>query len=120
MSAPRIADHYEPRPRILCPVCARPLSQWKGNDGPCRGLLWKENEAEPSLELLTAEQRQEEGLRDLRLREDFAIHTTCAHCKDGALGIKAHGTVKDNVWVETEIVEVADHQSGDVIYSKFD
>jgi hypothetical protein len=119
MSEPRTPDHYEPKPPVKCPICGNPLGQWKGTDGPCKGLLWHENVAEPSLELLPKDDLAT-GYLTLRLDGDVHFHTTCAHCKDGALGIKAVGTVKNGVWTDTDIAEVVDKRSGNVIYSKYD
>lgn len=118
---PKLADHYEPKPTVMCPICGSALRQWKGGEGPCRGLLWREFVAEPSLELLPdLADGQKAELTALRLTELVHIATTCAHCHDGNLHVQARCVVVDDVWSDTEITEVKNTVTGKLFYSKYD
>ena len=117
----KIADHYEPKPTIMCPICGTALKQWKGGEGPCLGLLWREFVAEPSLELLPGlSDEQQAELGALRLTVNVAITTTCSHCHDGNLHVQARCTVVEEIWRDTEITEVKNTVTGKLFYSKYD
>src|SRR5688572_18632166 len=40
-------DIYKPSAETACPVCATPLQEWQGKDGPCALFIWAEGVSNP-------------------------------------------------------------------------
>lgn len=99
-------DTYHPTEPLHCPVCATPLREWQGYDGPNALLHWRQGEPRP----FACDQGDEFpsgndiGLTAAPLPARFGLY-----CHDCACPypVEAIGECERGVWCRTTLIDAA-------------
>ncbi|MGO1070892.1 hypothetical protein [Lysobacter sp. CA199] len=99
-------DTYHPDGPLHCPVCAAPLHEWQGRDGPNALLHWRQGESDP----FACDQQDEDlvdpdvGLTGWSLPPRFSFYCYDCACP---YPVDAIGECEHGVWRRTVLVDAA-------------
>jgi hypothetical protein len=97
-------DWYEPRSELLCPVCGRALSDWRGYDGPNALFVWRQGHLSPVDQRVDEEVRlAPEDMASWRLPKDFVLYSDDCGCP---FPVEAFGTTLEGIWTTTTLVSI--------------